>query len=105
MREMPDPASNGDLRPLAADGAERSEMMVLVLVQPDGVEDVAAEARTLPGVIEVLHVTGPYDLVVRAVGRDRDDLRDALLRPLGQLDGVRRVLACSVVRLPERVAA
>jgi DNA-binding Lrp family transcriptional regulator len=97
---MPDGERDG-----AQSRAARSEMYVLVVVEPGHDRDVAALARQLPGVSEVAHVTGAYDLIVRAAARQYEDLRNLVLLPLHKLESVRRALACSVVSLRERSAA
>jgi DNA-binding Lrp family transcriptional regulator len=104
MTETHVPMHDGE-RDGAPSQAERSEMYVLVVVEPGHDRDVAAVARQLPGVSVVAHVTGAYDLIVRAAARRHEDLRYLVLRPLHKLESVQRALACSVVSLRERSAA
>jgi DNA-binding Lrp family transcriptional regulator len=61
--------------------------------------DVAAEVRTLPGVLSVDAVTGPYDVIARVEADSIDELGRFVVRRMQPIDGVTRTLTCPIVAL------
>lgn len=73
------------------------EAYVLVQVDVGRADEVAAALSTLPGVTLAEHVTGPYDVVVRAAGDSLDSLVGSTVTLVQQQSGVVRTLTCPVV--------
>ncbi len=70
---------------------------------------VARDAAAIDGVTDVHRVTGPYDLIVRAVAADAADLERRVVDGIRSLPGVTRILACAangpgVVTVPDEPA-
>ena len=45
------------------------------------------------------HVTGPYDVIVRAEARNVDELGKLVVSKVQNLDGITRTLTCPVVHI------
>jgi DNA-binding Lrp family transcriptional regulator len=59
---------------------------------------VAEEVRTIPGVLLLHSVTGPYDLVARVEASELDAL-SKLVDEVQLVPGVTRTMTCPVVKL------
>lgn len=73
------------------------EAYVLVQVDVGRADEVAAALGNLPGVTLAEHVTGPYDVVVRAGGDTLDSLVGDTVTSIQEQSGVVRTLTCPVV--------
>jgi len=60
---------------------------------------VAEEVRTIPGVDSADDVTGPYDVIVKAVADDVDSLGKLVVAKIQAIEGITRTLTCPVVHL------
>ena len=48
---------------------------------------------------DVMDVTGPYDVIVRAEARNVDELAKLVVSKVQNLDGITRTLTCPVVHI------
>ena len=60
---------------------------------------VAREIRELDGVEGADDVSGPYDVIVRLVAGDMDDLGKRVVTKIQAVEGISRTLTCPVVQL------
>jgi hypothetical protein len=60
------------------------------------------KSDTLPSITDVTVVSGPYDLIIGAVGNTQVPLRESVVHHLSCIEDISRVLVCPVVgvRLP-----
>ncbi len=72
-----------------------------ILVQPEvGKSDEVAQAiNAISGVMNAEHVTGPYDVIVRAEAKSIDDLAKVVLAKVQTVKGITRTLTCPIVNL------
>ncbi len=72
-----------------------------ILIQTDvgKAAEVAAEIAQVPGVTLAEDVTGPYDVIVRAEGRNVEALGQLVGSQVQNLDGITRTLTCPVVHI------
>jgi DNA-binding Lrp family transcriptional regulator len=70
-----------------------------ILVQTDvGKSDEVAQAiNAIEGVINAVHVTGPYDVIVRAEANSIDELAKVVLTKVQSVKGISRTLTCPIV--------
>jgi DNA-binding Lrp family transcriptional regulator len=73
------------------------EAYVLVQVDVGRADELATALGALPGVSLSEHVTGPYDVVVRAGGESLDSLVGSTVTAIQEQPGVVRTLTCPVV--------
>ncbi len=76
-----------------------SDAYILIQAEVGKASHVAAEVGKIAGVTTVDPVTGPYDVIVRAQGKNLDVLSQAVLMKIQGVDGVTRTLTCPIVRL------
>ena len=58
---------------------------------------VATEIRQIEGVESAEDVSGPYDVIVRAVAGDMDSLGQLVVSRIQTVDGITRTLTCPIV--------
>jgi DNA-binding Lrp family transcriptional regulator len=76
-----------------------SDAFILIQTEVGKSSHVTNEVKKLSGVTTVDAVTGPYDVIVRAEGKNLDSLSQAVLVKIQEVDGVTRTLTCPIVRL------
>jgi len=72
---------------------------ILVQTEVGKATQVAKDVARIKGVLSAEHVTGPYDVIVRAEARALDDLSRQVLIKIQQVEGITRTITCSVVHL------
>jgi len=72
---------------------------ILVQTEVGKATQVAREVARIKGVLSAEHVTGPYDVIVRAEARTLDALSGQVLIKIQQVEGTTRTITCSVVHL------
>jgi DNA-binding Lrp family transcriptional regulator len=72
---------------------------VLIQTEVGQAAAVAAEVRTLTGVVSADDVTGPYDVIVSAEAASVDDLGRLVASRVQLIGGITRTLICLVVDL------
>jgi DNA-binding Lrp family transcriptional regulator len=72
---------------------------ILIQAQAGKAAVVAAALRDVPGVSQTASLAGPYDVIARVRAPDIDELATLVTSRIQALDGVRRTMTCSVVRL------
>jgi len=60
---------------------------------------VTGEVRGITGVTDAEHVTGPYDVVVRAQAETLDGLAELVYMRIQAIESVTRTLTCPIVHL------
>jgi DNA-binding Lrp family transcriptional regulator len=60
---------------------------------------VTGEVRSIAGITDAEHVTGPYDVIVRAQADTLDDLAELVYARIQATQSVTRTLTCPIVRL------
>jgi DNA-binding Lrp family transcriptional regulator len=60
---------------------------------------VTGEVRDIAGVTDAEHVTGPYDVIVRAQAESLDELAELVYARIQATPSVTRTLTCPIVRL------
>lgn len=76
-----------------------NDAYILIQAEVGKSSHVASEVGKIEGVTAVDPVTGPYDVIVRAEGKNLDVLSQAVLMKIQGVDGVTRTLTCPIVRL------
>jgi DNA-binding Lrp family transcriptional regulator len=76
-----------------------SDAYILIQTEVGKSSHVTNEVKKIGGVTAVDAVTGPYDVIVRAEGKNLDSLSQAVLVKIQEVDGVTRTLTCPIVRL------
>lgn len=69
---------------------------VFVQAEPQMANKVRSDVLRLPGVRSVEEVTGPYDIVVVAEGRDLQELHDVVIGSMQAIEGLLHALPCVV---------
>jgi DNA-binding Lrp family transcriptional regulator len=73
-------------------------VMAYVLIQTAvNAAHVAADIRRIDGVESAEDVSGPYDVIVRAVAADMDSLGQLVVSKIQTVDGITRTLTCPIV--------
>jgi DNA-binding Lrp family transcriptional regulator len=72
---------------------------ILIQTEVGKARDVAVEIETIPGVVRVDAVTGPYDVVVLTQSSSVDELGRLVVSKVQAVSGITRTLTCSVVKL------
>ncbi|MEA2453260.1 MAG: hypothetical protein QOG04_1970 [Actinomycetota bacterium] len=73
-------------------------VMAYVLIQTTvNAAHVATEIRQIDGVESAEDVSGPYDVIVRAVSSDMDSLGQLVVSKIQTVDGITRTLTCPIV--------
>jgi DNA-binding Lrp family transcriptional regulator len=75
-----------------------SDAYILIQTEVGKGAHVTKEVSAIEGVTVVDAVTGPYDVIARAEGKDLDALSRAVLLKIQEVDGVTRTLTCPIVR-------
>lgn len=75
------------------------EAYVLIQTEVGKAKVVAEQVGVIDGVISAQDVTGPYDVVVRAVADDVDELGRLVVAKIQAVNGITRTLTCPVVNL------
>ena len=76
-----------------------ADAYILIQTEVGKSSHVNAEVKKIAGVTAVDAVTGPYDVIAKAEGKDLDSLSQAVLVKIQEVDGVTRTLTCPIVRL------
>ena len=76
-----------------------ADAYILIQTEVGKSSHVTRETRKIAGVTSVDAVTGPYDVIARAEGKNLDSLSQAVLVKIQEVDGVTRTLTCPIVRL------
>jgi DNA-binding Lrp family transcriptional regulator len=72
---------------------------ILIQTEVGKARDVATAIQTVPGVVKVDAVTGPYDVVVLTESNTVDELGKMIVSRVQAVPGITRTLTCSVVNL------
>lgn len=72
--------------------------MIGVSVQPDALEETAAQIAGFPEVSYLILVSGEVDLIVEVMCRDRDHLTEFLNQKLRKLPGIQRTQTAMILR-------
>ncbi len=72
-----------------------------VLIQTDigRAAHVAEQVSAVDGVELSEAVTGPYDVIARAVAPSMNDLGRMVVRDVQQIEGITRTITCPIVRI------
>ena len=84
---------------MTAKEAKVADAYILIQTEVGKSSHVTQETRKIAGVVSVDAVTGPYDVIARAEGKNLDSLSQAVLVKIQEVDGVTRTLTCPIVRL------
>ena len=72
---------------------------ILVQTEVGKSDEVAQAINVISGVMNAEHVTGPYDVIVRAEAKSIDDLAKIVLTNIQKVSGITRTLTCPIVNL------
>ena len=72
---------------------------ILVQTEVGKSDEVAVAINAIAGVMNAEHVTGPYDVVVRAEAGSIDELAKVVLSKIQTVKGITRTLTCPIVNL------
>jgi DNA-binding Lrp family transcriptional regulator len=72
---------------------------ILVQTEVGKSDEVAQAINAISGVMNAEHVTGPYDVIVRAEAKSIDDLAKIVLTNIQKVSGITRTLTCPIVNL------
>ena len=72
---------------------------ILVQTEVGKSDEVAQAINAIDGVMNSEHVTGPYDVIVRAEANSIDDLAKVVLAKVQTVKGITRTLTCPIVNL------
>jgi DNA-binding Lrp family transcriptional regulator len=72
---------------------------ILVQTEVGKSDEVALAINAIAGVMNSEHVTGPYDVIVRAEAKSIDDLAKVVLAKVQTVKGITRTLTCPIVNL------
>jgi DNA-binding Lrp family transcriptional regulator len=72
---------------------------ILVQTEVGRAADVARQIAEIAGVTEADDVIGPYDVIVRAVAENVDELGKLVGAQIHAVEGITRTLTCQVVRI------
>jgi DNA-binding Lrp family transcriptional regulator len=72
---------------------------ILIQTEVGKAREVAGAIASVPGVVRVDAVTGPYDVVVLAESGTVDELGRMIVSRVQMVPGITRTLTCSVVNL------
>jgi len=72
---------------------------ILVQTEVGKSDEVAQAINAIDGVMNSEHVTGPYDVIVRAESKSIDDLAKVVLAKVQTVKGITRTLTCPIVNL------
>lgn len=72
---------------------------ILVQTEVGKSDEVAQSINAISGVMNAEHVTGPYDVIVRAEAKSIDDLAKVVLAKVQTVKGITRTLTCPIVNL------
>ena len=72
---------------------------ILVQTEVGKSDEVAQAINAISGVLNAEHVTGPYDVIVRAEAKSIDDLAKIVLTNIQKVSGITRTLTCPIVNL------
>lgn len=78
--------------------AKRVEAYILIQTATNSAH-VARDIRGLEGVESADDVSGPYDVIVRLVAGNMDELGQAVVGRIQAIEGITRTLTCPVVEL------
>jgi DNA-binding Lrp family transcriptional regulator len=74
------------------------EAYLLIQTQSKGQTPVAAELRSIPGIVSAHDLRGPYDAIARARAGSREDLVQRVVTEVRRVPGVTRALSAPLVR-------
>ena len=77
----------------------RVQAYILVQTEVGKSDEVAQAINAISGVMNAEHVTGPYDVIVRAEAKSIDDLAKIVLTNIQKVSGITRTLTCPIVNL------
>jgi DNA-binding Lrp family transcriptional regulator len=72
---------------------------ILVQTEVGKSNEVAKAINAIDGVMNAEHVTGPYDVIVRAEAKSIDELAKVVLTNVQTVKGITRTLTCPIVNL------
>ena len=75
------------------------EAYVLIQTEVGKAKVVVDEVRLIDGITSADDVTGPYDVIVRAVAGDVDQLGRLVVAQIQAISGITRTLTCPIVHL------
>lgn len=72
-----------------------------ILIQTDvgRAASVATAIADIPGVLQAVDVTGPYDVIARVEAADVDELGKLVIARIQDVPGITRTLTCTVVHM------
>jgi DNA-binding Lrp family transcriptional regulator len=80
--------------------ADRVEAYILIQTAVNA-PDVARMIRSIPGIDSADDVSGPYDVIVRAVAPDLNALGELVVSRIQAVDGITRTLTCPITRFED----
>lgn len=72
---------------------------ILIQAQVGKADQVARDVSQIDGVALAEHITGPYDVIVRAEARNVDELGKLVVARIQKVESITRTLTCPVIRL------
>jgi DNA-binding Lrp family transcriptional regulator len=72
---------------------------ILIQTEVGKAAQVATEVGGIEGVVSAEDVTGPYDVIARAVANSVDELGQMVVSRVQMIEGITRTLTCPVVHL------
>jgi len=77
-----------------------AEVEAYILIQTAvNAANVAGDIRTVEGITTAEDVSGPYDVIARAVAPDMDGLGRLVVAKIQAVEGITRTLTCPIVKL------
>lgn len=70
---------------------------ILVTADPGHTAALAQKLASLPGVVEIHEVMGPYDIVVEYEAPELEHITNALRHTIRPLQGVRNTVTCVAI--------
>ena len=72
---------------------------ILIQTEVGKAAQVATQVGEIEGVVSAEDVTGPYDVIARAVAASVDELGQMVVSRVQMIEGITRTLTCPVVHL------
>jgi DNA-binding Lrp family transcriptional regulator len=72
---------------------------ILIQTEVGKAAQVATQVGDIEGVVSAEDVTGPYDVIARAVATSVDELGQMVVSRVQMIEGITRTLTCPVVHL------
>jgi DNA-binding Lrp family transcriptional regulator len=72
---------------------------ILIQTEVGKAAQVASSTGDIEGIVSAEDVTGPYDVIARAVAESVDELGQMVVSRVQMIEGITRTLTCPVVHL------